>query len=77
MLLRMLSKCLILNGNIGITFRKYGLTLYDNDACIKCAVHKAFLDYCNGIPRNWLYIVIVLYIIYCLYMHIPIFLFAI
>ena len=37
---------------IGITFRKYGLTLYDNDACIKCAVHKALLDCCNGIPRN-------------------------
>ena len=31
MLLRILSKCLILYGNIGITFRKYGLTLYDND----------------------------------------------
>ena len=53
-LLRMLSKCLILNDNTGITFRKYGLTLYDNDAYITWAVHKAFLDYCNGIPRNWL-----------------------
>ena len=52
MLLRMLSKCLILNGNIGITFRKYGLTFYDNDAFIKCAEHKTFLNYCNGIPRN-------------------------
>ena len=52
MLLRMLSKCLMLNDNIGITFRKYGLILYDNDACIKCKVHKAFLDYCYGIPRN-------------------------
>ena len=52
MLLRMLSKCLILNGNIGITYRKYGFTLYDNDACIKCAVHKAFFYYCNRIPRN-------------------------
>ena len=52
MLLRMLSKCLMLNGNIGIIFRKYELILYDKDACIKCAVHKAFLDYCNGIPRN-------------------------
>ena len=52
MLLRMLSKCLMLNGNISITFRKYGLILYDNDAYIKCAVHKAFSDYCNGIPCN-------------------------
>ena len=52
MLLKILSKRLILNGNIGITFRKYGLTLYDNDACIKCAVRKAFFYYCNGIPRN-------------------------
>ena len=52
MLLRMLSKCLMLNGNIGIIFRKYELILYDNDACTKCAVHKAFLDHCNGIPRN-------------------------
>ena len=77
MLLRILSKFLILIGNIGITFRKYGFTLYDNDACIKCAVHKVFLDYCNGISRNCLYIVIVLYIMYCLYMHIHIFLFAI
>ena len=67
----------MLNGNVGITFRKYGLILNGNDACIKCAVHNAFLDYCNGIPCNWLYIVIVLYIIYYLYMHIHIFLFAI
>ena len=52
MLLRMLSKCLMLNGNISITFRKYGLILYDNDEYIKCAVHKAFADYCNGIPCN-------------------------
>ena len=49
MLLRMLSKFLMLNGNVSIALRKYGLILYDNDACIKCAVHKAFLDYCNGI----------------------------
>ena len=48
----MLSKCLMLHGKIGITFRKYGLTLYDNDACIKFAVYKAFLDYCNGISHN-------------------------
>ena len=52
MLLRMLSKCLMLNGNISITFRNHGLILYDNDACIKCVVHKVFLDYCNGISRN-------------------------
>ena len=65
MLLRMLSKCLILNGNTSFTFKKYRLTLYDNDPCIKYAVHKAFLDYCNRIPSNLLYIVIVLFIIYC------------
>ena len=52
MLLRMLSKCVMLNGNIGITFRKYGLILLNKDTCIKCAVYKAFLDYCKGIPRN-------------------------
>ena len=52
MLLRMLSKCLMLNGNISITFRNHGLILYYNDACIKCVVHKVFLDYCNGISRN-------------------------
>ena len=52
MLLRMLSKCLMLNGNIGITFQKYGLISYGNDACIKCAVHTALLDYCNRIPYN-------------------------
>ena len=52
MLLRMLSNFSMLIGNVGITFRKSGLILYDNDAFIKCAAHKAFLDYCNGIPRN-------------------------
>ena len=37
----------MLNGNIGITFQIYGLILYDNDASIKYAVHKAFMDHCR------------------------------
>ena len=40
----MLLNCFILNDNIDITFRTYGLILYDNDACIKYVVHKAFKD---------------------------------
>ena len=52
MLLRILLRNLMLNSNISITFRKYELILYDNDAYFNYAVHKAFLDYCNEILYN-------------------------
>ena len=41
-----------MNGNIGIPFQKYKLLQYDNDLCIKYAVHKPFINYCNEILRN-------------------------